>query len=523
MPTTDVNKNTDSAPKYTLNKRTVLLIEFIFAAVLLFFVSESSPFFYVNQWVDPQSYFTVGKSVWKGLWPYKDLFEQKGPLLYWYHTFAAIFSFRTFFGVYVAEVISMTAALFITYKTLMLWTNSKWAVMLSWLLPVFYVQMPYFREGDSAEEFALPFILTALYVTLKWGVTDKLPSNKVLFWQGVALACVFWIKYTLIGIWVAFFLVIGIYYLIKRNWLELGKAILYSLGGYLAASLVILLLLILSGSMPATFYAYFYFNMNAYANTLNRGNRFIFALQTTGLDMISQPVVILCVSLPLLFFIFSRQAFKANIVKWILGIGFLISGLLTFYGYRAYDYYHLGLRPFIILGVYFIAYAIENAKFKNYFWALGLIICIGLAAINNQNWQYNRFVKDNVQSHLASNNDSAKPAQIIFGDYLRKYPNAKLLNYATLDLGVYTTSGLEPASKNFIAQNVDSHKFPEIMRNQNETLRKKTAEFVVLRTGEGYTALDAYYPTLMKRYRVIKHHQQINQDIVYEYWLLKRR
>lgn len=61
------------------------------AAALLAFCSRSSPLYPFNYWVDSNCFFTVGKSMMKGLVTYRDIYEQKGPLLYFLHGLAYLF------------------------------------------------------------------------------------------------------------------------------------------------------------------------------------------------------------------------------------------------------------------------------------------------------------------------------------------------------------------------------------------------------------------------------------------------
>lgn len=67
------------------------------AVLLITLCSKSSPLYPLNDWVDANCFFTVGKSMLHGLLPYRDLWEQKGPFLYMLHAVAAMISYRTFF------------------------------------------------------------------------------------------------------------------------------------------------------------------------------------------------------------------------------------------------------------------------------------------------------------------------------------------------------------------------------------------------------------------------------------------
>lgn len=94
------------------------LILLCFAFFTLLFFTKSSPLFYLNDWVDSNAYFTVGKGIIHGLIPYRDLFEQKGPLLYFIHAGAYLIERKNFTGVYVFQSIGLFISLLFAYKTL---------------------------------------------------------------------------------------------------------------------------------------------------------------------------------------------------------------------------------------------------------------------------------------------------------------------------------------------------------------------------------------------------------------------
>lgn len=72
----------------------------------LLICTKSSPLYSLNDWVDSNAFFTMGKGIINGKIPYKDLFEQKGPLLYFIHGISYIISNKTFIGVFILEVLS---------------------------------------------------------------------------------------------------------------------------------------------------------------------------------------------------------------------------------------------------------------------------------------------------------------------------------------------------------------------------------------------------------------------------------
>ena len=85
------------------------------AALMLLFASQCSPLYPINLWDDANCLLTVGRVMRRGGVLYRDIYEQKGPLLYLIHALAACISDTSFWGVYVLEIPALTAALALAY------------------------------------------------------------------------------------------------------------------------------------------------------------------------------------------------------------------------------------------------------------------------------------------------------------------------------------------------------------------------------------------------------------------------
>ena len=66
---------------------------FLLAAALCLMLASRSSFLYpLNNWDDANSYFTMGKCMFRGFVPYRDLFDQKGILLYFIYGISSLIS-----------------------------------------------------------------------------------------------------------------------------------------------------------------------------------------------------------------------------------------------------------------------------------------------------------------------------------------------------------------------------------------------------------------------------------------------
>lgn len=102
----------------------------LLAFVLLSIGSMCSYLYPYQNRVDQNCFFTVGKGMMTGLVPYRDLFEQKGPLLYFLHGLAYLVSPDSFIGVFGLEVASMTLWFVYLYKLARLYTTPRPAMLL---------------------------------------------------------------------------------------------------------------------------------------------------------------------------------------------------------------------------------------------------------------------------------------------------------------------------------------------------------------------------------------------------------
>jgi hypothetical protein len=93
--------------------------------------TKSSPLYPLNDWVDANIYFTIGKGMMHGRVPYVDLYDQKGPVAFLLFGLASLVSGTSFFGVYLLETLALAGFLYAAYKTISLFTERA-----VWALPI---------------------------------------------------------------------------------------------------------------------------------------------------------------------------------------------------------------------------------------------------------------------------------------------------------------------------------------------------------------------------------------------------
>ena len=95
---------------------------------------------------------------------YRDIYEQKGPLLYLIHAAAACLSDTSFGGVYIMEALAMTVALYAAYRLMRLRAGMGFSLGAAAFFGAAFASCAAFIRGDSAEEFCLPLLMAALAI-----------------------------------------------------------------------------------------------------------------------------------------------------------------------------------------------------------------------------------------------------------------------------------------------------------------------------------------------------------------------
>ena len=191
--------------------------------------------------VDQNCFFTVGKGMMTGLVPYRDLFEQKGPLLYFLHGLAYLVSPDSFIGVFGLEVASMTLWFGYRYKLARLYTTPRPAMLLVSAAGVLTVVANCFLRGDNAEEFCLPLLTIGLYHLLLFARrNDGRMAPGLLFLNGLLAGCVLWIKYSMLGFWIAWIGMVFLSVWNRRPHREAARALcLFAAGGVAGVGLLL--------------------------------------------------------------------------------------------------------------------------------------------------------------------------------------------------------------------------------------------------------------------------------------------
>ena len=450
----------------------------LLALAVLLFCTKSSPLYPINDWADANIYLTIGKGMTRGQVVYRDLYDHKGPLLYALHALCALVSFTDFRGVFVMEWLFAAAFLYLTHAFFRRLGAERWA----WALTAFAALAVYasrsFAEGDSAEELALPLIMfTLLSLWRFWQSGGRRMSAGALVANGALAGCVFWIKFTMIGLHAGLFVSLLLYHLKRREGCEALRALLCLLGGFVLSTLPWVVYFGLNGALGDWLKTYLYDNLFLYsageaAGLLAR----VKAMLKCGLSWLMQNPAY---TLPLLLGLAACRRFGA----WPYASLWLMAGLGalgTFVGGKSYVYYGLVLAPACVPGLAAAGrWLSKRASVPRALVAAACAACVALCPLVSPNPRpaYGVSLGQSRESTMQYRVAAALPA------------DATLLNYGFMDAGFYTAAGLIPSVKYFHQTNVP---LQEMKDEQLRYMRQGLCEYIVARGNEPDWLMESY-------------------------------
>ena len=445
-----------------------LLILFLSAAVIMTICSKSSPLYPFNDWDDPNCFFTVGKAMANGKILYLDIFEQKGPLLYMLHVLTYYISPKTFFGVWLFEILICFSFLVLSMKIFSLLCSGKslWAILP--MAALTYTSLS-FCCGDSAEELCLPLLTYALYVSLDCVISNKPVTAFRAMLCGICAGIILWVKFTMLGFFVGFGAAFIILYIAQKRLRSLLICTASVFGGIAIASIPVIIYFLSTNAFPYLIEVYFYDNIFLYTNS----NKLVFPLSVlynlgSGIGsaaVYNTAAFLLCIAAVIFM---KKTQTRRSFFMFSMLLGATV--FFSFVGGRAYAYYSFVLCIFSPVGaaaVYtFIASKISKPKAEKLIKSLPALSCafsLFITVLLCRNTYLIFIPKEEMP-------------QFRFAALMEKSKDPTLLNYGFLDGGFYTVSGIVPHCRFFCGLNVP---YDELQKTQDKFVNEGKTEYIV--------------------------------------------
>lgn len=463
-------------------KRFALPLFFIFLGSI--FALGSSPIYVTNPWDDTNAMLTMGRALTHGIIPFKDLVDQRGPILYFLFSFASLIKGNSFFGVFFIELINLLIVYFLTYRILqVIGKSSRQNEWYSLIGPIILIGNSTFNLGGAPEEFAFTSVLFLFYVIIRFN-HDLLEINeRYLFLLGLNFAIVFWNKYSMAGPFLVFFLLLSVHSVNKMNFREFIKnKFLPAFYGFASISFIIILFFLFSGGLVDLIKVYFIENLS-YGHTPGTLIHRYFSTMSYITIIVGRHIYILFMIF-VGWFIASRE--KVNIFPEIY---ITVGSILVMAIPQQYtDYYNMIWLPVLIVSVIRIMVKIFNrneldtnliGKYAKFLIVI-MLVCLPFS----NNIDLGRLI---VKGNEKARDYGTRDAQKQFGEIMNfkkhdKHPSLVMLN--SLDDGFFLSAKTLPTTRYWHKLNMTRSQMPEMYEDFNKTLKYEKVEFVVVKLNE---------------------------------------
>ena len=479
----------------------LFLFSFLISLLFLGICSKSSPLYPMNDWVDMNCFFTVGRSMLDGLIPYRDIYEQKGPILYFLFAIASAISRHSFLGVFLLEVTTFALFLYFSGKCAQLYLGESPSIyVILTLLAPSVTLCEAFVHGGSAEQLCLWIFTFSLYLINRAAHEKRLLRCKEALVIGLCSGCVLYIKFTFLGFFLGLALFVLIWYLLYEKAPKQLPAIIGSfLGGILIVTVLVFLYFLLNGALNDFLNAFFKNNLTLYSGD-NEGypNRVYFYCAFMWITLYTNPEFTIPAVLGGLWLLLTPKKNHVFFTAFLLSFGVL--SVATLGGGRIYPYYVLTFSAFTVYGFIFLALigrkviTAISSKHEPVQKPLSPIaktagFCVLLVALLFGSY------------HLSSNTylmayEKEDMPQYQFAAYMNQKEDPTLLYYYHLDGGFYYAADITPTCKYFCGLNIP---YEEMRQVQAQQVESGATDFVISRNAplEEFSLDTSHYALVM--------------------------
>lgn len=485
----------------------VLLYCAAIAALFLAICSKNSFLYPFNDWVDENCFLTVGKAMMQGQVVYRDIYEQKGPLVYFIFGIGSLFTKDSFLIYYGFEVLAGSMFLFYSYQISRLYIK-KWNLYVVPVLAMVLYSSPSFVHGGSVEELCMPLFMVSLYDLLRFlRYKEALGRNRMVL-HGVLVGCVLWMKFTMTGFYIGWLLVI-LYYFVREGQVRKScEYILYVGMGVMLATIPWVLYFGYHHAIYDWWKVYVVDNIFVYASPMGMREKIGKMLQLILEAFLRNNRYTIFILLGMFLGVHCKltNPLKDNMVRERRCILILLVFTLfgVYIGGRDYVYYTLIVGIFAVFGILVVFGWIEEYVFVSK--RISCVYYVGGAIV----WMMFGIL---FCYHFSSNTqllayDKSELPQYKFARIINDTKNPTLLNYGFLDGGFYTASNVVPNCKYFCELNIPLEEMYEAQKNY---VRQGVIDYVV--TTKAITFVG---------YQLVGKEQFFFEGIEREYFLYKK-
>lgn len=439
--------------KKIITKNIYYIILILITFIGMLFLDDNGPLYNYSNYADVNIYYNIGKQLTFGKKIYIDLWDAKGPYMFFIGAISYLIN-KDYSFFFILNLTSIITFIIFNFKSLKLYLNEKQSFIYSLYSLIFCFIL--FIYLGSPETLLIGIISIFIYWILSDGFNKN--NNKIFIFFGIFISFIFMTKIN----YLLQFGVIGIYYIyfsIKKK-KNIFKEILMIIIGFLL------------GCIPIFIYD---FKNKILGKTIFYYLKSVFCYAKKNNYAVLEPlfyiffIVLFFIIISIVLFKLSKKQIKNyqnNRIVFIFFIFQLLSIIISFTYVRYYTYIFI---PFI-----FFIFVYLNDDFSILKTCINKSILIYAPFLLFINVLYNIEVK-NIFSPIQNNYEYQ-----IFEDYKNKINDKSIvIGYLSIDNICSTYFDCQPTYKYWCSVNYDYNSFPIMYDSYEKLITNKEADFIL--------------------------------------------
>jgi hypothetical protein len=452
------------------SKSFIPLILIVFCAFILMLSLSSNPFSYRLLGHDSSMFRYFGQGIQNGLVPYKDMFDHKGPLLFFINYFAVLLTPNSNLGLWLIEGTFIFITLFFTYKTCLLFAGrfaSLSSIFIS--LGLYIWTLDY---GNYSEEYAIALIAIAVYYFFLSYKKEQLFNPLFLFIIAICASAVFLIRANMVAVWVIIYIYILVILIKNPNKKSTFNFFIYSILGASILIIPVILYTLFTNSfsemLQQVYILNFQYTNSSWHDKFNVTLKFFNKISTYGYTIFAFLFLILA--------FIKQQNKEKNFIVYLL---IILMNILNWYTVimSGRDYSHYLLTQIMLLTI--VTAVVMSLFMEKLDKKRATLIAISAFFISGPNVYSSLSFVRNV-NFVPKN--AFEQEQVDISQYIKEHTSDKDKIYVhNINGNIYNLSGRVSNSKYFVLPSLDYKKFPEISKDFLTSIKKQPPKYIVLR------------------------------------------
>ena len=461
-----------------MNKIDYLVI-FLYTILFVSIISSSSFLYDYYYSLDGTIFEIIGKGWTEGKLPYVDLWDQKGPYIYFINAIGYWLTGNKY-GLFILQIVFF----FFSYVLLFKWYREVYSLKTTWLL--FFVTSCSLSQlvccGNTIEVYELPFHILAFIHIWRWAdkakqkLTLHSPQNALLY--GAVLGLCMSNRLTdAIGICMGAFCIF-VYLAWNGQWKNIWHNVLGFISGFLIIVVPCWLYFYMNDALYEMLYASLLFNFD-YINHTYNGTLTFYVIISIGLAYISTyGLMIVSVFLSVIDNKYKWYHLMWTFITFITGYYFMC----TF----KYEHYSIIAIPYFVIMTFEYQNLLKIVKSRRYVYAIGKYsgVFVLFVLFLNGVFQFNQAL-GHINDKESLLTESYDPLVL---DYIGEDKN-ELLCY-NVHPSIYLHNGITPCCRFFSLQGWYSYFSKSLTPKIVESVGKSDAKYILIQKSQEHTLID---------------------------------